>query len=72
MFLFYQHLTLLLVFFCDGNTRCFLISSQVAKGLHGILSPHEDGGGGSFFKVSGGLPFPMDSGVTPSYAGSHN
>ena len=28
------------------NTCCFLISNQVAKGLHGILPPHEDIRGG--------------------------
>ena len=45
--------------------------------IHGILSPHEDGGrGGVFFSGPvGGLPFHMAVGGTPSYGaygGSHN
>ena len=71
VFLFYQHSTQLLVFFCDDEYKLFLISNQVAKGLHGILSPHEDGGV-SFFRTSGSLPFPVDSGQTSSFGGSHN
>ena len=31
------------------------------ENIHGSLSPYEDGGG-SFFRVSGGLPFHMDIG----------
>ena len=40
--------------------------------MHGILSPHEDGGQGHFSGLVGGLPFQMDNGGTPLYGGSHN
>ena len=44
------------------NRRCFLISNQVANGLHAILSPVKMGRGMSLFRASGGLPVPIDSG----------
>ena len=49
--LFYQRSTLLLVFFCDDK---YMLSFN--------KEGHAGGRGVSFFRVSGGLPFPMDSG----------
>ena len=58
------------VFFVMINTRCFLISNQVAKGLHAILSPMKMGPGDVTFQGQWGSACSYRQWGNPSYGGA--